>query len=388
MYQLSFSLSEFLTQYWQKKPTIIKKGFQNFQDPMSPDELAGLTMEEEVDSRFVANLNDQWIAEHGPFNEDKFAQLGETNWSFIVQAANHWHQGAAQLVKPFQTMPQWLFDDLMISYSVPDGGVGPHIDQYDVFIIQGSGKRHWRVGDKDIGQYKEVSRHAALRQIESFEPIIDDILEPGDILYIPPGFPHDGYALEPSMSYSIGFRSPKEQELISNFADYVLANDMGDVHMHNPDLATQNEYGVINKEAREQLVHMLLASLQDKTTINDFLGSTLSQSRHQLDIVVPAEPWEAEEVQQHLINGGDIHKVAGLRALYHDNEPGVAYINGEMVKVGNEEQTLLTVLCNKDSFTAQDIINSQAQDEPLAISASSIALICEQINKGYWFIED
>ena len=102
---------------------------------------------------------------------------------------------------------------------------GPHIDQYDVFIIQGIGKRHWHVRSKDIRQYKETQRHETLKQIESFNSIIDQILESGDILYILPEFTHDGYALEPSMSYSIGFRSPNEQELISNFADYILSND-------------------------------------------------------------------------------------------------------------------------------------------------------------------
>ncbi|MEZ9856402.1 cupin domain-containing protein, partial [Vibrio breoganii] len=104
----------------------------------------------------------------------------------------------------FQALPNWLFDDLMICYSAPEGGVGPHIDQYDVFIIQGQGKRQWKVGAKDVGQYKETVQASALRQIEGFDPIIDETLEPGDILYIPPGFPHEGSTLEPSMSYSIG----------------------------------------------------------------------------------------------------------------------------------------------------------------------------------------
>ncbi len=378
MYQLSFSLSEFLTHYWQKKPTIIKGGFNNFQDPISPEELAGLTMEEEVDSRFVSNIDNEWIAQHGPFSEEKFASLGESNWSFIVQAANHWHPEAALLVEPFKTMPNWLFDDLMISYSVEGGGVGPHIDQYDVFIIQGMGKRHWRVGAKDTGQYVETCRASALKQIESFDAIIDEVIEPGDILYIPPGFPHDGYALEPSMSYSIGFRSPKEQELISNFADYVLAHDIGDVHLHKPDLTTQQHFGEISTNHLDVLTTMLKSSLNDKDRVNDFMGCLLSQSRHHLNIVVPEPLWETEDIAHHLLSKQYIEKVSGLRALYHQNDNRKLYINGEVFEVSPAQRSLISALCNMETLHIDSL-----QD---GINTASIALLKELINKGYWYI--
>lgn len=381
MYQLTLSLDEFLRQYWQKQPTIIKGGFAEFQDPITPEELAGLTMEEVVDSRFVSNLDNNWQAEHGPFDDDKFATLPERNWSFIVQAANHWHDGAAQLVKPFQTMPQWLFDDLMISFSVEGGGVGPHIDQYDVFIIQGMGKRHWRVGAKDVGQYKETQRHEALRQIESFEAEIDDILEPGDILYIPSGFPHDGYALEPSMSYSVGFRSPKEQELISNFADYVLAHDYGDEHLHKPELRTQNNFGQISTSDLHSLVGMLKATLDNEETLKDFMGCMLSQSRHQLNIIEPSSKWSSEDVYQHLDNGGNILKVSGLRALAHESEPNIVYVNGEMFKIPDELTDVALLM------TSQDVICLKNSGEWLTQNSAVISLITDLINKGYWFIE-
>lgn len=380
MYQLSFSLEDFLTQYWQKKPVIIKGGFKQFQDPITADELAGLTMEEEVDSRFVSNLNDEWIAEHGPFGEDKFATLGESNWSFIVQAANHWHPQAAQLVDAFKSLPQWLFDDLMISYSVEGGGVGPHIDQYDVFITQGSGNRHWRVGAKDEGQYDETVRHCALRQINSFEPIIDDILEPGDILYIPPGYPHDGYALEPSLSYSIGFRSPKQQELISNYADYILAHDIGDVHLHKPELKTQENFGEITTSDLQSLTQMLKDTLNDEARINDFMGCMLSQSRHQLNIIAPEPLWTAEDIAYQLQTGNSLHKVPGLRALYHEQDQNQIYINGEVFAVGSKQATLVSVLCGEEALNLQNVDNATELD--------SLTLICELVNKGYWYLDE
>ncbi|MDK1271116.1 cupin domain-containing protein, partial [Cronobacter sakazakii] len=137
-YQLNLNSPEFLETYWQKKPVVLKQAFANFIDPITPDELAGLAMEPEVDSRLVSHKNGKWHASHGPF--EHFDGLGETGWSLLAQAVNHWHAPSAELVRPFRVLPDWRLDDLMISYSVPGGGVGPHIDQYDVFIIQGMGR--------------------------------------------------------------------------------------------------------------------------------------------------------------------------------------------------------------------------------------------------------
>ncbi|WP_117234329.1 cupin domain-containing protein [Vibrio maerlii] len=379
MYQLSFSLEEFLAEYWQKKPTIIKGGFANFQDPISPEEIAGLSMEEEVDSRFVSNLNDEWSAEHGPFPEEKFAQLPETHWQLIVQAANHWHQGAAEMLEPFKAMPNWLFDDLMVLYSVEGGGVGPHIDQYDVFIVQGQGKRYWRVGEKDHGQYNENHRHTALRQIESFDTLIEGELEPGDILYIPPGFPHEGKTLEPSMSYSVGYRSPKEQELLSNFADYVLAHEQGDMHLHNPELNTRRNHSEVSNNDIADLTKMLKAAMASQDNVNQFLGCMLSQSRHQLDIVAPEEVWQAEELVDFLQSGKSLYKVSGLKSLFLEDKPNIAYINGEIFEFDSEETHIVTTLCNYDEISAEDFTQ---------ISHESLIHLTALLNKGYWFVAD
>ena len=158
-YQLDIDWLHFLAHYWQKKPVVLRKAFKNFQDPITPDELAGLAMEQEIESRLVTNKQGKWDAKFGPF--ESYDHLGETNWSLLVQAVDHWHAEAATLVEPFRCLPQWIFDDLMISYATPKGGVGPHIDQYDVFIIQGMGKRRWRVGDIDPN-YKQFCSHPAL----------------------------------------------------------------------------------------------------------------------------------------------------------------------------------------------------------------------------------
>ncbi|PVW87304.1 50S ribosomal protein L16 arginine hydroxylase, partial [Klebsiella pneumoniae] len=165
----------------------------------------------------------KWQVSHGPF--ESYDHLSENNWSLLVQAVNHWHEPSAALMHPFRALPDWRIDDLMISFSVPGGGVGPHLDQYDVFIIQGTGRRRWRVGEKV--PMKQHCPHPDLLQVDPFEAIIDEEMEPGDILYIPPGFPHEGYSLENSLNYSVGYRAPNARELFSGFADYVLQRELG-----------------------------------------------------------------------------------------------------------------------------------------------------------------
>jgi len=374
MYQFTFSFDEFLAEFWQKKPTVIKGGFKDFVDPISPDELAGLAMEEEVDSRYVAQMGEKWDVHHGPLT---FENTPEDHWSFIVQAANHWHEGAAQLVTPFRQLPNWLFDDLMISYSTPGGGVGPHIDQYDVFIIQGSGKRHWRVGPKD-DNYEEELHHPALRQIKGFEPIIDEILEPGDILYIPPGFPHDGYATETAMSFSVGFRSPKKQELLSSFADFVIANDIGDVHYHNPSLPARSNCGAILETEYSDLEAMMRSLLDHPQQMKQWMGEYLSQNRHDLDIIASEPPWQNGETYQFLEDGEAFKRLGGLRAFYHPEKPHVLYINGERFELPEECENAAKCLCDEEQVT-RTLLDKQL-DNP-----AFLAMLTQLINLGYWY---
>ncbi|WP_330959111.1 ribosomal protein uL16 3-hydroxylase [Photobacterium sp. 53610] len=373
MYQFSFSFSEFLSTYWQKQPTVIKGGLTDFVDPISPDELAGLAMEAEVDSRYVARQGEQWQVEQGPLT---FENLPEDHWSFMVQAANHWHTGAARLVKPFRQMPGWLFDDLMISYSTPGGGVGPHFDQYDVFIIQGSGKRRWRVGPKK-DNYEECFRHPSLRQITGFDPIIDEVLEAGDILYIPAGFPHDGYALENAMSYSMGFRSPKKQELLSSFADFVIENEMGDEHYHNPDLPARENYGEVPVAEAEDLISMMRSLMDDPEAMQQWLGEYLSLSRHEMDIISADPLWTPSELADLLLQGETLFKIGGLRAFYHQGKPGTVYVDGECYHLPSGCETAADWLCNQDSFSVADM-------GPLIEHQTLLPLLTKFVNMGYW----
>lgn len=373
-----FTLEHFMQHYWQQKPVVIRQGFQHFQDLISPEELAGLACEEEVDSRLVYRKRGKWQAENGPF--ESYDHLGKTGWSLIVQAVNHWSPAVAELVKPFDFIPKWRLDDVMISYSRPQGGVGPHIDLYDVFICQGSGRRQWRVGDR--GNHRQFAAHAALLHVDPFEAIIDVELLPGDILYIPPGFPHDGVSLEPSMSFSVGFRAKSACDMLSGLADYVIDKELGSTLLSDPGRPIHHNQGQINSSDFGRIKAQLQALLDDDTLVADFAGSFLSRTKCQLDLQALDEPLDAAALidtlqQQPLVRTG------GLRCFYVDQTvaDGVCYVDGERHAFGTKAQAAVKALCDRDTLTHAPL--RAALKLPAFVEA-----LTQWVNAGYWYFED
>lgn len=215
-----FNPDDFLANHWQKSPCLIKQAFNRYPDYLQPDELAGLALEEEVESRIISNVNGNWRLSHGPFDESDFENLTDSNWTLLVQTLDHWLPELQELVDQFNFIPQWRFDDVMVSYATDQGGVGPHFDNYDVFLIQGSGERRWRVGAMGDTQ-SEQDIIGGLRHLSNFKPIIDVIMQPGDMLYIPPDTPHWGESIGESIGYSLGYRAPQTKDLIGLLAEYL-----------------------------------------------------------------------------------------------------------------------------------------------------------------------
>ena len=228
MHLTNFNTATFLRNHWQKKPLLIKNPWDSWNNPLTPDELAGLACEEEVESRLIMQADDTagdtWMVENGPISERRFSQLGDKQWTLLVQAVDHFVPEVAALIEPFRFIPDWRIDDAMVSYAADSGGVGPHFDQYDVFLIQGMGKRRWKVGAM-CDESTALMPHDDLRLLADFEATDEWILEPGDILYVPPGVSHEGIAVgDDCMTYSIGFRAPSRSELIGYWSDDLLAD--------------------------------------------------------------------------------------------------------------------------------------------------------------------
>ncbi|WP_206483834.1 cupin domain-containing protein [Thalassotalea sp. G2M2-11] len=381
MYQLNdqvFSIDEFLRDYWQKKPVVIRQGFNNFNDPISADEIAGLACDEAVQSRLVYKQNDQWQAEFGPFED--YQHLGEENWSLIVQALDHWSEDAAQLIEPFRFIPHWRLDDLMVSFATPGGGVGPHIDLYDVFICQGSGSRRWRVGDR--GDYHEFAAHPALLHVEPFEPMIDVELNTGDILYIPPGFPHDGVTLETSLSFSVGFRTNSGANLISGLADHLIDQDLATTLIEDPTRTASNHCGAIDASDYALIKRHMQAVFEDDTLMQRFIGSFLTEAKHELDIQPDNESYSTQELSQ-LLAEHDLVRLGGLRAFYFSEtiEQGTCYINGEPCQFDPDISPIVQQMC--DHVRLSKDTSALWRDNTLFIE-----FIKQQIARGYWYFAE
>jgi 50S ribosomal protein L16 3-hydroxylase len=373
-----FTLDDFMQHYWQQKPVVIRQGFKKFVDPISPEDLAGLACEEQVDSRLVYKKRGKWQAENGPF--ESYAHLGKTGWSLIVQAVNHWSPEVAALVKPFDFIPKWRLDDVMISYSTPKGGVGPHIDLYDVFICQGSGRRQWRVGDR--GAHRQFAAHAALLHVDPFDAIIDVELLPGDILYIPPGFPHDGVSLETSMSFSVGFRGKSACDMLSGLADHVIDKELGSTLFSDPGRPIHHKQGQINATDFARIRAQLQSILDDDSLVADFAGSFLSRTKCQLDLQALDEPMDASQMLLSLAEQ-PLVRTGGLRCFYVDATvaQGVCYVDGERHAFGAKAKAAIRALCDHDCVTHTHLRG--ALQNPAFVSA-----IVQWINAGYWYFED
>lgn len=357
MYQLkinNLSEQEFLSHYWQKKPLLIKQGFTDFQDPLDANELAGLAMEESIESRIITNHKNDWQTHQGPFED--FEQLTDDHSTLLVQAVDHWHSDAAQLLEPFRFIPNWRIDDLMISYSTPNGGVGPHLDQYDVFIIQGEGKRHWRVGLPDP-TLKQFAQNKKLLQVEAFEAVIDCILEPGDILYIPPGCPHEGYAVENALNYSVGFRAPNQQDLLSSFADHIIDTESGQKRYTDGNLTLRESKGELNNIEVTKVKTLMQGLLENDTLFKQWLGTTLSQPKHEMDLAPAEEPFSAEKITNALTNNTIVfERLGGTRAIYQLLEENILLsVNGENYTVLLTDLAAVKLLTDDIEFEASQL---------------------------------
>jgi len=375
---MQMTQQEFLDEYWQKKPVVIRQGFKDFVDPIAADELAGLAMEEQIESRLVHKKEGKWQAAFGPF--ESYEHLGHKDWSLVVQALDNFSEEAAEMIEPFRFIPHWRLDDLMASFAMPGGSVGPHIDNYDTFICQGSGKRHWRVGNN--GSHVEFAAHEALLHVEPFEAIIDVELETGDILYIPPGFPHEGISLEPSMSFSVGFRGNSAVSVLSAFADHLIDNEHGSDLLTDPNRQVVSQSGQVSNDDYTSIKNQVANLLDDDAVFKTFTGQFLTAAKHDLDILLPDEPFELPEVSN-LLNSHAIKRLGGLRAFYFEDtvEQGLCYINGTELQFSSDIANGVKLLCDNVMLTP-DAMSDWSHN------AAFVELVTELLNQGYWYLAE
>jgi 50S ribosomal protein L16 3-hydroxylase len=264
----------FLADYWQKKPLLVRGAAPGIEQLINRDQLLELSTRYDMESRFVSQAGG-WQLKHGPFNRRTLKQA-PTPWTVLVQSVNLALDEAESLQRNFDFIPYARLDDVMISYATDGGGVGPHFDNYDVFLLQGMGRRRWKIGkQKD----KTLIDGLPVRILKEFQPRHDWLLEPGDMLYLPPEWAHDGIAEGECTTLSVGFRTPPAQELAEQFLMFLQDRVKLPGRYADPDLKRQKHPAEISAAMIDQVSTMLSAIRWDRTTVRDFLGASLSEPK-------------------------------------------------------------------------------------------------------------
>lgn len=342
----------FLTDYWHKKPLLIKNAIPNFTGLLSPEELAGLACEDDVQSRIIEEINGTWHAKHGPFDDEDFAELPEQpdpkhRWTLLVQSVNHYLPEASELLQQFSFIPHARLDDLMVSYAPDGGGVGPHFDSYDVFLLQGQGKRLWRISEqKDL----DLVEGAPLRILKNFDIAQEWLLEAGDMLYLPPHLAHWGIAVSDNnidcMTYSIGFRAPKNQELATEFLGFMQDKLNQEALViegiyQDADLTLQNHPAEISSSMIDKVSGILQKIKWSDDDITAFLGTYLSDPK--ADVVFDSNKKIASKAfKEKLMQLGIFLDLKSQMLFAND----CFYLNGESVKFADKSAEILKILAD------------------------------------------
>lgn len=366
-----FDVDLFLREYWQQKPVVLKRFFPTFDDPIDENDLAGLAQEPEIDARIINNIDGNWHVEQGPIED--FERLCKGKWTLLVQGVDKYIQDVASIMAPFSFIPSWRLDDLMVSFATAGAGVGAHIDQYDVFLVQGKGKRRWRVGEP--GDYSETFPHPKLRQIEGFDAIIDVEVEPGDVVYVPPGWPHNGETIEDSLTYSVGFRAPDNLQLAESLA---LMLDKGEHNYRfcDPQRQKQTSPQSVSPSDVASLKQQLIEAINGEGFTRSLLEAMSEQG-------IPEYPLESEVSLEQIANefaaGLSFAPAPGVRALISYGKQGLPralFVNGTQFDFSSGDKDWFDALASGKTINA-----TSCQDAP---SFTFLETLTTLINNGYW----
>ena len=344
--------AQFMRRHWQKKPLLVRQAIPQFTPPVSRAGLFALAAQEGVESRLVQQVKDVWKLRHGPFSRRALPALQQPDWTLLVQGVDLHNDQVHALMQQFRFVPEARLDDLMISYASDGGGVGPHFDSYDVFLLQAHGRRRWRIGrQKDLSLRDDIP----LKVLAQFEPEEEFVLEPGDMLYLPPRYAHDGVAEGECMTYSIGFRAPARaelaQELLMRVAEDageddapVLYRDAGQDAVEQPAAIPQR----LHDFAREALQR----ALSEPLVLERALGEYLTEPKPS----VWFEPHDAGVMLEGVVLD------RRTRMMYDTQH---VFINGESYRAAGRDATLMRRLADERRLRSRDL--ARASDDALEL---------------------
>lgn len=341
----NLSVKEFLCDYWQKKPLLIRGAFPQFCGLLNPKQAIELACTEDGQARLVTQANGQFELQQSPFTAKDFKGLNKLQWTVLVQGLNHHLPEAAELLKHFNFIPHARLDDLMVSYAPKGGGVGPHFDPYDVFLLQGMGHRRWQISTQAD---RTLIEGAPLRILKNFKVEQEWVLGPGDMLYLPPQCAHNGIAEDECMTYSIGFRTPAFQELAEQFLVYLQDRICVEGNYADPDLNTQKHPSEISTAMLRQVEHAIKQVRWDKEDIANFLGCYLSEPKPHIYFDAPETPLNMKVFMKSIQQSG-LALSLKTQMLCHER---TVFMNGEAVPTKGNDYKLLRELADRRELSA------------------------------------
>ncbi len=365
--------AQFMKRHWHKKPLLVRNAIPDFKPCVGRAELVDLAGRDDVESRLIVHGDKGWKMKHGPLARRSLPPFSQKNWTFLVQGVDLHHDGVHQLMQQFRFVPDARLDDLMISYASNGGGVGPHFDSYDVFLLQAHGQRRWRIGrQKDL----TLKEGVPLKILQHFEPEEEFVLNPGDMLYLPPKYAHDGIAEGECMTWSIGFRSPQEgelaRELLLGLADEA-PDSAGEAVYKDPGEPAVERPAAMPAELLDFAQQALEKAQRDPHLLALLLGEYLTQPK--------ANVWfETSEATADAAGQGVILD-RRTRMMYDERH---VFINGEGFRVSGKDGRLLRALADERRLSARACVDlsGAAQDalqewlragwlQPLAVKQST-----------------
>ena len=330
-WRADFDHQHFMARVWQRQPLLIRQAWAAWRNPLSPEELAGLACEAEVEARLVLRNGKRWRLEHGPLQAQRFASLPKRQWTLLVQAVDHAVPAVAALLNAFRFVPDWRIDDVMVSYAADGGGVGPHFDQYDVFLVQGLGQRRWQVGSRCDADSPLVP-HQDLRLLADFEVKHECLLDAGDILYLPPGYAHHGVGVgQHCMTYSIGFRAPARAELIGHWADAVLETLGEEDRYRDAGLTPPANPGELDAGSLARLHGMVIEAFADAENFGHWFGRYATERKYPELKDRPTRAITAAQLAKRLARGARLKRHPASRYAFVRGKRHVQlFVDGEV----------------------------------------------------------
>jgi 50S ribosomal protein L16 3-hydroxylase len=337
---------EFLRDYWHKKPLLIRQAIPDFSALLPRESLFEMASRDDVESRLISSFDNHWEMQKGPLTS--LPSVSKEQWTLLVQGVNLHDDAADALMQQFRFIPDARLDDLMISYATDGGGVGPHFDSYDVFLLQAQGQRRWRIGaQKDLSLVEGMP----LKILKNFRPQEEYVLEPGDMLYLPPHYAHDGIAQGECMTYSIGFRTPHYQELAESFLQFMADTIEIDGRYADPYLAPAKHPAEISTSMIDQIGEQIAKIQFTEDDVTVFLGEYLSEPKSTVFFDSPAKPLPPARFRAAAVKRG-VRLSRKSRMLYRGKH---VFINGESFNVGREDRKVLCLLADARRLEGTDV---------------------------------